>query len=77
VEAGERPALVRLDHALRDSVLVEKKDATGLNFPVASKLSQPSAMAGCGANRNYSKAVRLRGRSGDRLPVPGCTVYSD
>jgi hypothetical protein len=43
VEGRERASLVRLSTG-------KKSDATGLNFPVASALSQPSAMAGYGAN---------------------------
>ena len=34
-------------------------------------------MAGYGANSDLDQTVRLRSLSGDRLPVPGWTGYSD
>jgi hypothetical protein len=74
VEGGERPCLVRLKAPSK-----KKKKTPPDILPGGVSLSQPSAMAGYGANSDYCNFERFgfRSRSGDRLPVPGWTEYSD
>ena len=58
--------------------MAPKKKTPPVDFTGGASLSQPGAIAGYGANSDsYNERFGFRSRSGDRLPVPGWTGYSD